>query len=147
MTSRFSQVGLNNEKQEVPLVQFPYVSALCTGKHTEIILTQGVGAHTTLGMTRDRAIGSALDRCAALVATRIQELANEGDLEGGIARFIESHEGNIPEGYFDPILDTKKFMHGGRLIELMGKYGDTNLDNYGDTHSKPEFDFPPATRA
>lgn len=96
-------------------------------------------------MTRDRAIGSALDRCAALVTKRIQELANEGKLEGGITRFIESHAGNIPEAYFDPILDTKKFMHGGRLIELMGKYGDTDLDNYGDTYNKPEFHFPPAT--
>lgn len=95
-------------------------------------------------MTGDRAIGSALDRCAALVAKRIQELADEGELEGAIRGFIESHAGRIPSAYFDPILNTKKFMHGGRLIELMGKYGDTDLDSHGDTIRLPEFPFPPA---
>ena len=95
-------------------------------------------------MTRDRAIGSALDRCAALVARRIQELADKGELEGAISGFIESHDGRIPDAYFDPILNTKKFMHGGRLIELMAKYGDTDLDSHGDTYKKPEFRFPPA---
>ena len=96
-------------------------------------------------MTRDRAIGSTLDRCAALVAKRLQELANEGILEGEIKKFIDSHDGSIPDSHFAPILNTKKFMHGGRLIELMAKYGDVNLDNFGDTHNKPEFDFPSAT--
>lgn len=105
LTSRFSQVGSQNK--QVPLLDFPYVSALCTGKHTEIILTEGVGNHTTLGMTRDRAIGSALDRCAALVAKRIQELAAEANLEKEIRRFVESHRGDIPETHFDPILNTK----------------------------------------
>ena len=38
-------------------------------------------------------------------------------------------------------------MHGGRLIELMAKYGDTNLENYGDTYRRPEFYFPSASPA
>lgn len=43
--------------EDIPLIEFPMVSLLATGKHTEIILTRGVGLHTILGMTIDIAIG------------------------------------------------------------------------------------------
>jgi tRNA A37 threonylcarbamoyltransferase TsaD len=33
------------------------MSVLITGKHSEIILTEGVGKHTILGMTNDLAVG------------------------------------------------------------------------------------------
>jgi len=42
-------------------VDFPYLSVLATGGHTEIILTRGVGLHTIMGMTVDLSIGSYLD--------------------------------------------------------------------------------------
>ena len=38
------------------------MSLLVTGKHTEIVLTRGVGLHTILGMTIDSAIGECLDK-------------------------------------------------------------------------------------
>lgn len=46
----------------MPLLKFPFVSLLVTGKHTEIILTRGVGLHTILGMTIDSAVGEGLDK-------------------------------------------------------------------------------------
>jgi len=52
---------------EVPLLKFPYVSLLVTGKHTEIVLTRGVGLHTILGMTIDVAAGACLDKVSNLI--------------------------------------------------------------------------------
>ena len=62
MTSRFA----NNSpiSEQVPKVEFPYLSVLCTGKHTQIVLTRGVGMHTIMGMTKDNAVGQVLDRFA-----------------------------------------------------------------------------------
>ena len=53
LTSRFA----TNTSCEVPKVEFPYLSVLVTGKHTQIILTRGVGMHTIMGMTKDNAVG------------------------------------------------------------------------------------------
>jgi N6-L-threonylcarbamoyladenine synthase len=43
------------------LADFPYLSVLATGGHTEIILTRGVGLHTIMGITIDIAVGTFLD--------------------------------------------------------------------------------------
>lgn len=60
LTCRFNQSS--REGGEVPLQKFPYLSLLVTGKHTEIVLTRGVGLHTILGMTIDIAAGDCLDK-------------------------------------------------------------------------------------
>ena len=38
---------------------------LITGKHTELVLTRGVGLHTILGLTIDIAVGNCVDKAAA----------------------------------------------------------------------------------
>jgi tRNA A37 threonylcarbamoyltransferase TsaD len=43
---------------------FPYISVLVTGAHTEIVLTRGVGLHTVMGFSIDIGIGSFLDTVA-----------------------------------------------------------------------------------
>lgn len=43
---------------------FPYVSILVTGGHTEIVLTRGVGLHTVMGFTVDISMGLHLDTLA-----------------------------------------------------------------------------------
>ena len=53
LTSRFA----TSTSCEVPKVEFPYLSVLVTGKHTQIVLTRGVGMHTIMGMTKDNAVG------------------------------------------------------------------------------------------
>jgi len=40
---------------------FPYLSVLATGGHTELVLTRGVGLHTIMGMTVDIAVGTFID--------------------------------------------------------------------------------------
>ncbi len=52
------------------VADFPYLSVLATGGHTEIILTRGVGLHTIMGMTIDLAIGNYLDSVATNVLLR-----------------------------------------------------------------------------
>jgi N6-L-threonylcarbamoyladenine synthase len=83
MTSRFQTV---QDISDFPRVEFPYLSVLCTGKHTQIILTRGVGIHTILGTTCDIAVGELLDRFAQKISTRLQQIS---DLE--IEEFITSH--------------------------------------------------------
>lgn len=57
--------------------QFPYVSVLVTGGHTEIVLTRGVGLHTVFGFTVDIGVGTFLDRVAEEVRHRDDLLGNE----------------------------------------------------------------------
>ena len=47
---------------EVPKVKFPILTLLVTGKHSEIVLTRGVGLHTIIGMTIDVAAGNCIDK-------------------------------------------------------------------------------------
>lgn len=45
-------------------MDFPFLSVLATGGHTEIVLTRGVGLHTVMGFTIDIGVGTFLDRTA-----------------------------------------------------------------------------------
>jgi N6-L-threonylcarbamoyladenine synthase len=65
LTSRFEQV--DKAQASVPLLEFPYLSVLCTGRQTEIVLSTGVGHHTIMGTTIDIGVGNALDKVASLI--------------------------------------------------------------------------------
>ena len=66
MTARMEAVANFKEGEEFG-VEFPFLSVVVTGKHTEIILTRGVGLHTVIGFSVDIAVGTLLDRCAKQV--------------------------------------------------------------------------------
>ena len=51
-------------------MDFPFLSVLTTGAHTEIVLTRGIGLHTVFGFTLDIAVGTYLDRVAKEVMFR-----------------------------------------------------------------------------
>lgn len=134
MTSRFSQIGQPGDRR-APLLKFPYVSALVTGKHTEIILTEGVGNHTIMGKTDDIAVGNALDKLAVLVLERLEEIKEEGQLNRQIREFVSEYNADperrstMSSTYFDKMfrdVEGQRFHHGGRLIEVLAKYGDAN---------------------
>ena len=56
--------------------EFPFVSVLATGGHTEIVLTRGPGLHTIMGFTIDTAIGTYIDQIARLIAKRTDILCD-----------------------------------------------------------------------
>jgi N6-L-threonylcarbamoyladenine synthase len=45
-------------------MDFPFLSVVVTGGHTEIVLTRGVGLHTVMGFTVDVPVGNYLDKVA-----------------------------------------------------------------------------------
>lgn len=74
MTARMELAQQLNANQKQFSANFPFLSVIVTGKHTEIVLTRGVGLHTILGFTVDMACGMMLDRSARLVADACKHL-------------------------------------------------------------------------
>jgi tRNA A37 threonylcarbamoyltransferase TsaD len=66
MTTRMEAAQLLPELPST--LGFPFLSVIATGKHTEIVLTRGIGLHTVLGFTLDIAVGTVLDRAGKEVA-------------------------------------------------------------------------------
>lgn len=64
LTTRMEDASL----PQPAMLDFPFLSVIATGKHTEIVLTRGVGLHTILGFTVDIAVGTVLDRAGREVA-------------------------------------------------------------------------------
>lgn len=65
-TVRMEQANELADASEIE-AEFPFLSVIVTGKHTEIVLTRGVGLHTILGFTVDLACGTSIDRFAMLL--------------------------------------------------------------------------------
>eukprot|EP00347_Sterkiella_histriomuscorum_P019632 403340883 len=121
LTSRFAQEN-EHSNSNLPLIKFPYVSVLTTGKHTEIVLNRGVGLHTILGITIDIAVGDVLDKASNLIRRFSNVLKNKEDRN----KFIQEHNINnphdqIPADFYDFI--DKDDIHRGNFIELMARYG------------------------
>ena len=74
MTSRFNIADSLRTKGDIPILDFPYLSILASSKQSEIVLTRGVGLHTIVGNTRDRALGEVFDRVAILVSKNLDDL-------------------------------------------------------------------------
>ncbi|MBP6912065.1 MAG: tRNA (adenosine(37)-N6)-threonylcarbamoyltransferase complex transferase subunit TsaD [Candidatus Pacebacteria bacterium] len=58
---------LSYEKFDVPFFQFPILSLLVSGGHTEIVLVKKWGAYTVLGSNVDDAVGEAFDKVARML--------------------------------------------------------------------------------
>lgn len=133
MTTRFNQAHQSDQDKvnprTVPLEKFPYVTLLITGKHTEIVLTRGVGLHTILGMTIDTAVGECLDKSYTFFQ-RYDKILQNPEMQ---QEFIERYNKRIklsgkdlpliPEGYFASFI-TNKEISRGRYLENLAKYGD-----------------------
>ena len=105
---------------------------LATGKHTEIVLTRGVGLHTIIGMTIDSAVGEAFDK-AYLNFMKYEAVLNDEDAR---RIFIEKYNNlskkrgveKIDLDYFK-FIDDKKISRGA-FIEMLAKYGDPTQQEY-----------------
>ena len=80
MTKRMEAVASMEEATDFN-VEFPFISLIVTGAHSEIVLTRGIGLHTILGFDVDISIGRMLDRCATEVIKSCRSLLGV-DFEG-----------------------------------------------------------------
>ena len=52
---------------ENPKIEFPAISLIVSGGHTQIVLVNGIGKYKILGETRDDAAGECFDKCAKIL--------------------------------------------------------------------------------
>ncbi len=89
----------------LPHIQFPVLSLLISGGHTELVLVTDIGKYKILGQTRDDAVGEAFDKVA-----RTLSLPYPGGPE--ISRLaLQAREKNTPQLYTlpRPMIGTKDF--------------------------------------
>ena len=77
---------LQTSPQEQP-PQFPFLSLLCSGGHTLLVLLKSVSEHEIIINVSDIAVGDSLDKCA-------RELGMYGNMLG---RELEMFINNIPQ--------------------------------------------------
>lgn len=79
------------DKTSAPLLKFPFLSILVTGKHTEIVLSRGSHLHTVMGMTTDLALGNVIDRLAKQVSELLNSKLQSNTLAQEISYFMSTH--------------------------------------------------------
>ena len=52
---------------------------------------------------------------------------------------VRHNKNEISEDYFESIYNEDRFHHGGRLVELMARYGDQYLEHLMSSHYKGKF--------
>lgn len=100
------------------------ISLLVTGKHTEIVLTRGVGLHTILGLTIDQAIGGTFDKAYRKIREYDSVLQNKANINEFITNYNKENPHNeIPANYFDFLLE-QSTISPGEYVERLALYGD-----------------------
>jgi len=56
-----------NTKSKISNIQFPSLGVLVSGKHTEIVIVDGIGKYKTIGETQDDACGECFDKCGRML--------------------------------------------------------------------------------
>lgn len=101
---------------------FPYLSVLATGGHTEIILTRGVGLHTIMGITIDIALGTFLDNVTRDVLMRKDLVGDKAKINSFVTLYNRTNPlHKIPTNYFDGL---SEWATAGQTLEKLAKYGD-----------------------
>ena len=66
---------------------FPYLSVLATGGHTELVMTRGVGLHTIMGITVDLAVGVFIDSAVEMALARKDILGDEKQIRTFVYKY------------------------------------------------------------
>ncbi|EDK38402.2 hypothetical protein PGUG_02500 [Meyerozyma guilliermondii ATCC 6260] len=69
--------SLTSESQTNPPPRFPFLSLLCSGGHTMLVLSESLAKHQVLVNTVDIACGDALDKCARKLGLKGNMLGKE----------------------------------------------------------------------
>eukprot|EP01132_Coremiostelium_polycephalum_P003633 gene3633-4524_t len=85
-------------------VEFPYLTLLVSGGHTQMLVCRGVSNYTQIGNTLDDAVGEALDKAARALGCSF------GELDDGFT--------------------VHKNIHGGQAIEILAQRGDKSVFNF-----------------
>ena len=83
------------QPNQTPPPQFPFLSLLCSGGHTLLVLLKSISEHEIIINVSDIAVGDSLDKCA-------RELGMYGNMLG---RELESFIDNIPQHEKDEFED------------------------------------------
>ncbi|KAI5949169.1 QRI7 [Candida theae] len=76
-----------SQQSQLPPPRFPFLSLLCSGGHTMLVLSKSISEHEIIINVSDIAVGDSLDKCA-------RELGMYGNMLG---RELESFIKNIPQ--------------------------------------------------
>ncbi len=85
--------------------QFPALSLLISGGHTQIVLVEKVGVYKILGETRDDAIGECFDKVARMLGLTYPG----GPKISKLAKEARAHNIHSPEPLPRPMIDSKNF--------------------------------------
>jgi len=105
MEGHIFSVFLNEEKdiiKPIPKFQFPILSLLISGGHTQLVLIKKWGEYEVIGETRDDAVGEAFDKVA-----RILGLPYPGGPE--ISKLAKEGKENKDMGLPRPMIQTKDY--------------------------------------
>ncbi|KKQ19247.1 MAG: putative tRNA threonylcarbamoyladenosine biosynthesis protein Gcp [Parcubacteria group bacterium GW2011_GWC1_36_9] len=101
----FSVFGRNNGKFKIPKIEFPILSLLVSGGHTQLVLTKKRMQYKIIGKTLDDAVGEAFDKVARMLGLpypggpEISKLAEEARIlrERSIAQADEPSIANFQQ--------------------------------------------------
>ncbi len=68
VSSLLQNTDINNDFIELKKINFPSLSLLISGGHTELIHIEDIGKYKILGQTRDDAVGEAFDKVARMLS-------------------------------------------------------------------------------
>lgn len=88
-------------------LQFPVLSLLVSGGHTELVLSESLGKYRKIGQTRDDAVGEAFDKVARMLGLPYPG----GPAVSGLAK--EFRESNPPAGGENPFTMPRPMLHSG----------------------------------
>lgn len=125
LSSLLVKKGISNNQFSITKPNFPIISLLISGGHTELVLSEKINEYKILGQTRDDAVGEAFDKVARMLklpypgGPQISKLAEEMRLNKAKSN-IELPRPMINSGDFD-------FSFAGLKTAVLYKIKDTPI--------------------
>lgn len=82
-----------SEQKHIPEPKYPFLSLLCSGGHTLLVLLRSIIDHQILADTQDIAVGDAIDKCAREIGFRGNMIGKE------LEKFVDSIPSDLKESF------------------------------------------------